>query len=89
MPARQRTLRQRYGYAMKRYSAPPGRVAELKHEHPERTASNAGRSWDSDVTFQVWPSREAMARSIRMQQKRESRPDDWRPLVKLGDGEGY
>jgi hypothetical protein len=42
-----------------------------------------------DLIYQVWSNRAAMARTIRMQQKREPRPDDWRPVVALKDGEGY
>lgn len=42
-----------------------------------------------DVTFQTWPNRASMAKSIRMQQQREYRNDDWRALVPLTDIEGY
>ena len=73
---------------MKTNSAPFGRCGELKHEHPERTARRQ-ISIFSDVEFKVWPARGPMARTIRMQQKRESRASDWRPLVPLTDGEGY
>ncbi len=38
---------------------------------------------------QVWPSRQSMAVSVRMQQKRMPKWDDWKPLVPLTDGEGY
>ena len=61
-----------------RYSIPFGRVAEHVPEHPERTAFSMGRSWDSDVSFRVWPSRGAMLTSIHMQGKRAPRQDDWR-----------
>jgi hypothetical protein len=54
--------------------------------NPERTAR---KSLSFDVTFQEWSNREAMARSIRMQSKRECRNDDWRAVVPLTDGEGY
>jgi hypothetical protein len=75
---------------MKRYHAPLGRCAEIKHEHPERTASrNAGPSWDAEIEFQVWPNRAAMARTVRMQERRASDWRDWRPLVKLEITEGY
>lgn len=74
---------------MKTYSAPVGRVSEVKHEHPERTAKRSGSGVFSDIYFQVWPNRESMARSIRMQQRRAYRQTDWRPLVPLSDGEGY
>ena len=56
----------------------------------ERAASkSAGGGMNFDVVVQWWPSREAMARTVRMQQKRAGRSDDWRPVVKLSDGEGY
>lgn len=52
-----------------------------------RSTGSAGNGWD--IEYKEWPARIAMARSIRMQQKRESRPDDWRACVKLTDTEGY
>jgi hypothetical protein len=58
-------------------------------KHPERTARRAHSGLDFDVTFQVWPNRKAMAKSIRMQQAREPHPSDWRAVVPLTDGEGY
>ena len=42
-----------------------------------------------DVVFQVWPNRPSLARSVRMQERREHRQDDWRPCVKLRETEGY
>ena len=73
---------------MKKYRLCLGQSIGYKHPHPERTAQMQDKLF-SDITFQVWPNRQAMARSIRMQQKRESRPSDWIPLVKLSEGEGY
>lgn len=66
-------------------------VASLAHtpEHPERTARKSGRGMNFDYTYQVWPNRASMARSIRMQGRRESRQDDWRACVPLSPGEGY
>lgn len=56
----------------------------------ERAASkSAGGGMNFDVVVQWWPSRESMARTVRMQQKREYRFGDWNPVVKLADGEGY
>jgi hypothetical protein len=53
--------------------------------HPERTAhKDAG--WD--VIYQEWPSRGAMARSIRMQEQRAPRSGDWRACVPLDAHEG-
>ena len=49
---------------------------------------------DFDFVFQVWPSREAMARLIRKQEANgpgwvTGLMDGWRPVVPLTDGEGY
>lgn len=60
-----------------------------KPEHADRTACKSGTGMDMDCYYQVWPSRVAMARSIRMQQKRSPKGADWRACVKLTDGEGY
>jgi hypothetical protein len=60
---------------------------EYQPEHAERTAKRSMRSFD--VQFQTWPNRQSMARSIRMQQRGESRPDHWRACVPLSAGEGY
>ena len=52
----------------------------------DRTAKRTA-GWD--VMYQEWPNRKAMAKSIRMQQLRETRQGDWKPCVPLTDGEGY
>ena len=62
---------------------------EYQPPHPERTARKRGTGMDFDVTFKEWPARGPMARSIRMQEKREQRNGDWRACVKLKDNEGY
>lgn len=67
-------------------------AAAIDHEpkHPERTAKrNAGLGMNFDQMFQVWPNRKSMARSIRMQESRESQSRDWKACVSLKDGEGY
>lgn len=67
-------------------------AASVSHvpEHPERTAKRTQSSgWDFDVTYQVWPNRKSLAKSIRMQEKGPPRGDHWRPCVPLSDGEGY
>lgn len=74
---------------MKSYSLSGAAASTHQPAHPERTAQRAHTGLDFDVTFQVWPSRAAMARSIRMQQQREARSTDWRACVRLTDGEGY
>lgn len=71
---------------MKKYTLSFANSLSYKHEFPDRTAR---RSLSDDVTFQVWPSRKAMAVSIRMQQKGASTRYSWTPLVPLSDGEGY
>ena len=73
---------------MKKYSMPFGRTIGYQHDAPERTARRSGKSFDSDVQFQVWPNRPSMARSIRMQESAGSM-DQWRAIVPLTDGEGY
>ena len=58
--------------------------------HPERTARrDHTATLDFNVTFREWPNRASMAHSIRMQQKRGSRRDDWRAVVPLRETEGY
>jgi hypothetical protein len=58
--------------------------------HPERTARRGcGGAMNFDMVFQVWPNRASMAKSIRMQERREYRNTDWKACVKLSDGEGY
>jgi hypothetical protein len=75
---------------MKTYTLSGGASFTHVPEHPERTGRrNAGHGLNFDVIYKVWPSRAALARTIRMQQKRETRPLDWRACVKLSDGEGY
>ncbi len=74
---------------MKKVSMPFGRSVGYQPEHPERTARKTGRGFDGLVTFQTWPNRESMARSIRMQQSRAPKSDDWKACVALKDGEGF
>lgn len=74
---------------MKTYILSAADAFTHKPEHPERTARKAGTSMNFDITFKVWPAREPMARTIRMQEKRAAYPTDWKPCVKLTDGEGY
>ena len=75
---------------MKRYSMPFGQTIGYVHAAPDRTARKSGRSFDSETTFQVWPNRASMARSIRMQESGPTLPgDQWRALVALTPGEGY
>ena len=74
---------------MKKYSLSLGQAMDYKHPHPERTARRSGYGTFADNVYQVWSNRKAMARSIRMQQRRAPGNNDWHALVKLTDGEGY
>ena len=58
-------------------------------EHPERTARREGSGLDFDVTFQVWPNRASLVRTIRMQQKCVPHFTDWRACVPLQETEDY
>lgn len=73
------------------HGIPLGRLQEhiASLPAPERTAYRAGVGIFSDYTFQTWPNRESMARSIRMQQRRASHATDWKAVQPLSDGEGY
>lgn len=67
-------------------------AASFSHvpEHPERTARrSASGHFNFDVIYQVWPNRPSLAKTIRLQEKREPRQTDWRACVKLSDGEGF
>ena len=74
---------------MKRYTMSACAANEHKPEHPERTGRKNARGFNFDVTFQVWPNRASLVKTIRMQEKREPRQDDWRACVKLRETEGY
>ena len=74
---------------MKHYTLSLGQSIGYRHQAPERTAYKLGYGTFPDNIYQVWSNREAMARSIRMQQRRERTGHDWQALVKLSDGEGY
>jgi hypothetical protein len=74
---------------MQTYACPLGRLNELKHEHPERTAYKMGSGTFADYIFQVFPNRQSMAKCIRLQEKRERHYSDWHAVIKLTDGEGY
>ena len=57
--------------------------------HPERTARKSLPGIGGDTVYRTWTSRAAMARTIRMQQQRAPRNDDWHACVRLSDTEGY
>lgn len=73
----------------KTYTCPLGRRADYPHPAPERTAYRVAATLGTDDFYRVWPNRESMARTIRMQQQREARRDDWRPMVPLSTTEGF
>lgn len=72
------------------YGVPLARLRETLDTMPdgarERSAYKA-TGWD--FTIQTWPSRAAMARTIRMQQRGASRADHWKAAVPLAETEGY
>jgi hypothetical protein len=79
---------------MKKYTLTAARFSEEraagKIENAERTAyKNSASFLNFDLILQVWPNRASMARSIRMQEKREPRHNDWKAVVPLGMSEGY
>jgi len=51
-------------------------------EFPERTASRSHLGLDMDVTFQTWPSRAAMLKTIEMQQSGPAKLTHWRACQK-------
>lgn len=74
---------------VKRYRLSFAAAASHVPEHADRTARKSGTGMDFDETFQVWPNRASMARTIRMQQRGMPSPQHWRACVALKDGEGY
>lgn len=74
---------------MKTYTLTFAQSVGFTHPHPERTARQAHGGFNLDFTFKVWPSRAALAKSIRMQQMREAHFNDWQPIIPLSAGEGY
>lgn len=73
------------------YGVPLGRLTGTlqRLKFPERSAYRAGVGAFSDYTVQTWSSREAMARSIRMQERGAPRPGRWKPVLPLATNEGY
>lgn len=74
---------------MKRYTMSFADSCTHKPVNPERTARKSGTGMSFDVTFQVWPNRASLARSIRMQERREHRTGDWKAVQALETTEGY
>lgn len=65
---------------MKSYILPLGRTAEYVHPAPDRTASRSLPGVFGEIEFKVWPNRASMLKTIEMQERRERRNGDWRPL---------
>ena len=74
---------------MKRYTLSFAAGTSYPHPALDCTAKRGHGGMDFDQTYQVWPSRAAMAMSVRMQEKRAPRYNDWHPLVPLSPGEGH
>lgn len=78
--------------SFKKIRAPFGRmgeqVAKLSEDEKRRAAIKPACAIGDDDTLQIWNCRKAMAKTIRMQE-RSAPSSDWRPVVKLTDGEGY
>jgi hypothetical protein len=64
---------------MKRYTMSAAASTTHTPTHPERTAfASLGRGpMDFDVTYQVWPNRVAMLKSIDLQRAGEPTPHMW------------
>ncbi len=73
-------------------SVPFGRiheeVAKLTEDKKTRAAISHGLRLGENSTIKVWPDRKSMAKTIRREEK-SSPTSRWKPIVKLGDGEGY
>lgn len=65
---------------MKTYTMSFAAAQEHKPEHPERTAKKNGLGMNFDVTFGVFPNRTAMLKTIELQERRESRGNDWKAV---------
>jgi hypothetical protein len=77
---------------MKKWTCPLGRMNDennqKKIEYPDRTAYKAGEGIFDEYTYQVWPNRASMAKSIRIQEKAGSR-NKWKSIFPLRETEGY
>ena len=70
-------------------SMPFGQAISYKPPHPERTARRSMPGLAGDIVFQEWNNREAMARSIRMQERGPRHWSHWKPVVPLTPTEGH
>lgn len=53
---------------------------DYKPPNPERTASRSHLGMDMDVTFQEWPNRAAMLKTIEMQASGPHKQTHWRAV---------
>jgi len=78
---------------MKKYSLSFGQSLKYDHPHPERTAQKEMSVEQGHIVgktmYQIWPNRASMAKTIRMQEQRAHKWDDWKAVVPLRDSEGY
>lgn len=75
---------------MKKYYLYMGQQLQYNHPHPDRTTKASHSDWlNHPDCFTIWPTREAMARALRKQERRPSQCTDMSPLVRLKDGEGF
>lgn len=63
---------------MKHYTLSFADAMTHRPDAPERTARRSGSGLNFDVTFQVWPNRASMLKTIELQQRREPHSTDWR-----------
>jgi hypothetical protein len=57
---------------------PGARLHDWAPEHPERTAYRHHTGMDFDITVRVWPNKESLDTTIRMQEQGPSKPTQWR-----------
>lgn len=68
---------------MKRYTLSMADSVTHLPEHPNRTAYRMGRgTMNFDVTYQVWPNRESMLKTIALQEAGENAQYAWRDWSK-------
>ncbi len=66
---------------MKQYTLTIANALTHTPEHPDRTAYRVGTGIGAGYTFQVWPNRPAMLKSLEMQSRRTHHYLDWHDCV--------
>lgn len=65
-------------------------VKNMSEDKKRRTMiRSVSKSFDSDVEIRTCRERITMVRQVRKDEQKPPCPTNWRPLVKLDDGEGY